>query len=75
MLDSRVALRVGLLVAAAVALAFAAVQVREKRGLALATVDDIERQLASLDPATRAAVITRLSVDGATKVHDLHGRP
>jgi len=73
--DSRVALRVGLLVAAAVALAFAAVQVREKRSLAVATVDDIERQLASLDPATRAAVITRLSADGAKKGHDLHGRP
>jgi hypothetical protein len=75
MLDPRVALRVGLLVAAAVALAFAAVQVREKRSLALAAVDDIERQLASLDPATRAAVITRMSADGAKKMHDLHGKP
>jgi hypothetical protein len=75
MLDSRVALRVGLLVAAGVALALAALQVREKRNLAIATVDDIEAQLASLDPATRAAVITRLSADGAKKVHDLHGKP
>ena len=75
MLDPRVALRVGLLVAAAVALAFAAFQVREKRSLALATVDDIESQLPSLDPATRAAVITRMSADGAKKMHDLHGKP
>jgi len=75
MLDSRVALRVGLLVAAGAALALAALQVREKRSLAIATVDDIEAQLASLDPATRAAVIARLSADGAKKVHDLHGKP
>jgi len=73
--DSRVALRVGLLIAAAAALAFAAVQVREKRSLALATVDEIESQLASLDPATRAAVVAKLSADGAKKVHDQHGKP
>jgi len=70
MLDSKIALRVGLLVAAAVALAIAASQVRDKRSLALATVDDIESQLAALDPATRAAVIARLSVDAAKTVHD-----
>ena len=72
MLDSRGALRVGLLVAAAVALAVAASQVRERRSLALATVSDIEGQLAALDPATRAAVVARLSVDAATTVHDKH---
>ena len=70
MLNSRVALRVGLLIAAAVALAIAAAQVREKRNLAIATVDDIEAQLAALDPATRAAVVSRLSVDAAKRVHD-----
>jgi len=70
MLNSRVALRVGLLIAAAVALAIAASQVREKRNLAIATVDDIEAQLAALDPATRAAVVSRLSVDAAKTVHD-----
>ena len=70
MLNSRVALRVGLLIAAAVALAIAAAQVREKRDLAIATVDDIEAQLAALDPATRAAVVSRLSVDAAKTVHD-----
>jgi hypothetical protein len=75
MLDSKVALRVGLLVAAAVALTVAASQVREKRTLALSTVDDIEAQLAALDPATRAAVLTRLSVDAVKTVHDKHGKP
>ena len=70
MLNSKVALRVGLLVAATVALAIAASQVREKRDLAIATVDDIEGQLAALDPATRAAVVSRLSVDAAKTVHD-----
>jgi len=70
MLNSRVALRVGLLIGAAVALAIAASQVREKRNLAIATVDDIEAQLAALDPATRAAVVSRLSVDAAKTVHD-----
>jgi hypothetical protein len=75
MLDSKVALRVGLLVAAAVALTVAASQVREKRTLALSTVDDIEGQLAALDPATRAAVLARLSVDAVKTVHDKHGKP
>jgi len=70
MLDSRRALRVGLLVAAAAALVVAASQVREKRAVAIATVDDIEGQLAALDPATRAAVLTRLSADAAKTVHD-----
>ena len=74
-MDSKVALRVGLLVATAVALASAAVQVRDKRSLALATVGDIEMQLASLDPVTRAAVVARLSADGANKVHRMHGKP
>jgi len=72
MLDSKVALRVGVLVAAALALAVAASQLREKRSLAIATVDDIEAQLAALDPATRAAVVSRLSVDAAKTIHDKH---
>jgi len=75
MLGSGPALRVGLLVAAAVALAFAAVPWRERRSVALASVDDIEGQLASLDPATRAAVLARLTADAAKTVYDLHGRP
>jgi hypothetical protein len=70
MAKSRIALRVGLLVAAAAALAYAATQVKEKHDLAVATVDDIESQLAALDPATRAAVVARLSTDAAKTVHD-----
>jgi hypothetical protein len=56
-----------LLVAAAVALAAAAAQVREKRNLAELTVKDIHEQLDALDPATRAAVIDRLTSDSAKK--------
>jgi hypothetical protein len=68
--NAKVLLRVGLLVAAAAALAFAAVSIREKHEIAVSTVDDIEAQLAALDPATRAAVIARLSRDAAKVVHD-----
>jgi len=74
--DSRAhgdSLRVGLLVAAAVALALAASQFREKRSLAIATVDDIEAQLAALDPVTKAAVVARLSTDAVKTVHDKRG--
>jgi hypothetical protein len=67
--DSKVALRVSLLVAA-VALVIAASRLRGRRSLARATVDDIEGQLAALDPATRAAVIARLGADAAKAVHD-----
>jgi hypothetical protein len=70
MFETRGVLRAALLVAAAVALALAATQFREKRSLAIGTADDIEAQLSALDPATRAAVIARLSVDGAKSVHD-----
>jgi hypothetical protein len=73
MFESRVILRVGLLVAAAVALALAASQVREKHSLAMATVDDIEAQLSALDPATKAAVVARLSADAVKNVRDKHG--
>jgi len=70
MVNSKVLLRVGLLVAAAVALAFAAASIRDKHEVAVSTVDDIEAQLAALDPATRAAVIARLTRDAARVVHD-----
>jgi len=70
MVNSKVLLRVGLLVAAAVALAFAAASIRDKHEVAVSTVDDIETQLAALDPATRAAVIARLTRDAARVVHD-----
>jgi len=70
-LDSSAALRVGLFAAAGVALAVAATAVREKHALANATVEEIERQLDALDPATRAAVIARLSAHAAKTVHQM----
>jgi hypothetical protein len=63
-------IRAVLLVAAAVALAAAAVQVREKRQTAELTVENIQAQLDALDPVTRAAVIARLSSDEVKKVRD-----
>jgi hypothetical protein len=62
-LTTHSALKVALLVAAAGALALAASQIREARQLAELTVDDIESQLAALDPATRSAVVARLTSD------------
>ena len=62
--------RAALLVAAAVALAAAAVQLREKRQMAELTVENIHAQLDALDPVTRAAVIARLSSDEVKKVRD-----
>ena len=59
-----------LLVAAAVALAAAAVLIREKRQTAELTVENIHAQLDALDPVTRAAVIARLSSDEVKKVRD-----
>jgi hypothetical protein len=61
-------IRAVLLVAAAIALAVAAAQVREKRNLAELTVESIHEQLDALDPATRAAVIARLTSDEVKKV-------
>jgi hypothetical protein len=61
-------IRAALLVAAAVALAAAAVQLRDKRQLAELTVENIHEQLDALDPVTRAAVIARLSSDEVKKV-------
>jgi len=66
-------IRAALLVAAAVALAIAAAQIRDKRELAELTVENIHEQLDALDPVTRAAVIARLSSDEVKKVRDRHG--
>jgi hypothetical protein len=63
-------IRAALLVAAAVALAAAAVQLREKHQTAELTVENIQAQLDALDPATRAAVIARLTSDEVKKVRD-----
>jgi hypothetical protein len=52
-------------------LAFAASQLREKHREAEAVVQNIHDQLDALDPATRAAVVARLTSDEVKKVHDL----
>jgi hypothetical protein len=61
-------IRAVLLVAAAVALAAAAAQLRGKRQMAELTVEDIHEQLDALDPATRAAVVAELTSDEVKKV-------
>ena len=65
-------IRAALLVAAAVVLAVAAVQLRDKRETAELTVENIHEQLDALDPVTRAAVIARLSSDEVKKVRGQH---
>ena len=61
-------IRAVLLVAAAAVLAAAAAQLRDMRQTAELTVENIHEQLDALDPATRAAVIARLSSDEVKKV-------
>ncbi len=63
-------IRVALILAAAVALAVGAFQLRKKRQAAEQAVDNISEQLDDLDPVTRAAVVARLSSDEAKKVRD-----
>ena len=65
-------IRAALLVATAVVLAVAAAQLRDKRNVAELTVENIHEQLDALDPATRSAVIARLSSDEVKKVRDQH---
>jgi hypothetical protein len=62
-------LQVALLAVAAAALAFGAYQLREKRQQADLTVQNIHDQIDALDPATRAAVVARLTADEVKKVH------
>ena len=61
-------IRAMLLAAAAAALAVAAYQLREKHYEAEAAVQNIHDQLDALDPATRAAVIARLTSDEVKRV-------
>ena len=67
---SRRTIRAVLLAAAGVALAVAAYQLREKHQEAELAVQNIHDQLDALDPATRAAVIARLTSDEVKKVRD-----
>jgi hypothetical protein len=61
-------IRAALLAVAAAILAFAAYQLREKHEEAEAAVQNIHDQLNALDPATRAAVVARLTSDEVKKV-------
>ena len=63
-------IRAALLAVAAVLLAAAAVQLRDKRQVAELTAQNIHEQLDALDPVTRAAVVARLSSDEVKKVRD-----
>src|SRR5215468_1044271 len=63
-------IRALLLAAAAAALAVAAFQLREKHQEAEQAVQDIHDQLDALDPATRAAVVARLTAEEVKKVRD-----
>ena len=63
-------IRAALLAVAAVLLAAAAAQLRDKRQVAELTVQNIHEQLDALDPVTRAAVVARLSSDEVKKVRD-----
>jgi predicted outer membrane lipoprotein len=65
-------IRGALLAAAAAVLAATAYQLREKHQEAELTVQNIHDQLDALDPATRAAVVARLTSDEVTKVHEHH---
>ena len=60
-------IRGALLAAAAAVLAAAAYQLREKHQEAKLTVQNIHDQLDALDPATRAAVVARLTSDEGDK--------
>ena len=62
--------RAVLLAGAAVALGAAAFLLREKHQEAEAAVQTIQDQLDALDPATRAAVIARLTKDEVQRVRD-----
>ncbi len=61
-------IRAALLAAAAAALAAAAYLLRERHQEAEAAVQNIQDQLDDLDPATRAAVIARLTSDEVKRV-------
>ena len=70
MSSSTRAFRAVLLVGAAVALGAAAFLLREKHQEAGAAVQNIQNQLDALDPATRTAVIARLTSAEVRKVYD-----
>jgi hypothetical protein len=57
--------KVALLVIALLAFAIVVSEFRKKKGLTDSTVAQIESALDNLDPATRAAVVSRIAVEEA----------
>lgn len=55
---------------AGAAVAALVLDLRKKQAVATSTVNDIEAQIAALDPVTRAAVVGRLSKDSAQAIHN-----
>ena len=65
-MNARSVFRILVSLAVVGAVVVAVIKLQEKRKLANEAADDIEAQLAALDPVTRAAVIARLGKDAAT---------
>jgi len=63
-------LRAIVFAAVAAAVALAAGQLRDTHRKVSLNVDEIEEQIAGLDPVTRAGVVARLTADAAKSVHE-----
>jgi hypothetical protein len=70
---SRILVGVGAVALAAAVVVYVSRDLRRKHELADQTADQIEAQIAALDPVTRAAVVARLSTDAAKTVKDRTG--
>lgn len=68
----RVVLTVALVSVAVGAVAYAVTRAMAAQQHAAAVADDIEAQIAALDPVTRAAVVARLGTDAARTVKASH---
>jgi hypothetical protein len=67
-MSSRTFLRLALVVAAAAAVAATVVVLQRRREVAIDVTDQIEGELADLDPVTRAAVVGRLAKDTTDEI-------
>ncbi len=61
-------LKAALLAGIAAGIAFAVIRLRHVKAVATQAVGDIEAQIDALDPATRAAVVAKLTADAARDV-------
>ncbi|MGV0836810.1 hypothetical protein [Mycolicibacterium thermoresistibile] len=73
-MDENIKARAGIAVAAALLLVIIVRFLGRKRANVIATTTDIENMIAALDPASRAAVLARLSHDGVDVVKERLGR-